>query len=44
MVTTSSCSGRVSIFLEGVKTHNSTSVVAKGHEGRWLLSHMNPKT
>ena len=37
MVTTSSCSGRVSIFLEGVKTNNSTSVVAKGHEGRWLF-------
>lgn len=43
MVTTSSCSGRVSIFLEGVKTNNSTSVVAKGHEGRWLFVTHEPK-
>lgn len=35
MVTTSLCSGRVSVFLEGNKT--KTQIGAKGHEGRWLF-------
>lgn len=39
MVTTSSCSGRVSVFLEGVKQSDNVhrSIGAKGHEGRWLF-------
>lgn len=44
MVTTSSCSGRVSVFLEGVK-HSETvnrSIGAKGHEGRWLFVTHDP--
>lgn len=35
MVSTSSCSGRVSVFLEGVK--QGPQIGAKGHEGRWLF-------
>ncbi|KAG7663460.1 uncharacterized protein J8A68_003007 [[Candida] subhashii] len=37
MVTTSSCSGRVSVFLEGKKQENDTKIIAKGNEGRWLF-------
>lgn len=36
MVTTSSCSGRVSVFLEGIKKQEG-QIGAKGHEGRWLF-------
>ncbi|EMG48615.1 hypothetical protein G210_0789 [Candida maltosa Xu316] len=43
MVTTSSCSGRVSVFLEGLKNMNSTSVVSKGNYGRWLFVTHDPK-
>ncbi|RCK59009.1 tRNA wybutosine-synthesizing protein 3 [Candida viswanathii] len=43
MVTTSSCSGRVSVFLEGVKSADSTSIVAKGNYGRWLFVTHDPK-
>lgn len=35
MVTTSLCSGRVSVFLEGKKHENQ--IGAKGNEGRWLF-------
>ncbi|KAF5209746.1 hypothetical protein E0198_004057 [Clavispora lusitaniae] len=35
MVTTSSCSGRVSVFLEGKKSDHQ--IGAKGNEGRWLF-------
>lgn len=35
MFTTSLCSGRVSVFLEGIK--DKTQVGAKGNEGRWLF-------
>lgn len=35
MVTTSSCSGRVSVFLEGIK--EGAQIGAKGNEGRWLF-------
>lgn len=44
MVTTSSCSGRVSVFLEGVKQSETVnrSIGAKGHEGRWLFVTHNP--
>ncbi|KAK6456564.1 methyltransferase TYW3-domain-containing protein [Scheffersomyces xylosifermentans] len=39
MVTTSSCSGRVSVFLEGVKnvSENDTKIGAKGNQGRWVF-------
>lgn len=40
MVTTSLCSGRVSVFLEGNKV--STQIGAKGNEGRWLFVTHNP--
>lgn len=45
MVTTSSCSGRVSVFLEGVKQSDAVnrSIGAKGHEGRWLFVSHDPK-
>lgn len=43
MVTTSSCSGRVSVFLEGVKSADSTSIVSKGNHGRWLFVTHDPK-
>ncbi|QLL33662.1 hypothetical protein HG536_0E05730 [Torulaspora globosa] len=37
MVTTSSCSGRLSIFLEGTKQHNGVQKSGgKGEGGRWL--------
>lgn len=35
MVTTSLCSGRVSVFLEGKKT--AAQIGAKGNEGKWLF-------
>lgn len=38
MVTTSSCSGRISVFLEGTKSHNNeVKVGGKGQGGRWLF-------
>ncbi|ABN65624.2 predicted protein [Scheffersomyces stipitis CBS 6054] len=39
MVTTSSCSGRVSVFLEGIKNvgHDDTKIGAKGNHGRWIF-------
>ncbi|OBA24095.1 hypothetical protein METBIDRAFT_76967 [Metschnikowia bicuspidata var. bicuspidata NRRL YB-4993] len=42
MVTTSLCSGRVSVFLEGNKT--KTQIGAKGHEGRWLFVTHDPES
>ncbi|RLV90083.1 tRNA wybutosine-synthesizing protein 3 [Spathaspora sp. JA1] len=36
MVTTSSCSGRISVFLEG-KPQGNTKIITKGNEGRWLF-------
>ncbi|KAI5948873.1 hypothetical protein KGF57_005271 [Candida theae] len=33
MVTTSSCSGRVSVYLEGIQN----KLVSKGNEGRWIF-------
>ncbi|EGV65023.1 tRNA(Phe) wybutosine-synthesizing methylase [Yamadazyma tenuis] len=40
MVTTSSCSGRVSVFIEGIKDH--TKIGSKGNEGRWLYVNHSP--
>ena len=40
MVTTSSCSGRVSVYLEGTAPDR---VVAKGNEGRWIFVTHDPK-
>lgn len=37
MVTTSSCSGRVSVFLEGIKDGEDLKIGAKGREGRWIF-------
>ncbi|CCH59808.1 hypothetical protein TBLA_0B09900 [Henningerozyma blattae CBS 6284] len=38
MVTTSSCSGRLSVFVEGNKVHNKTvKVGGKGDGGKWLF-------
>lgn len=37
MVTTSSCSGRVSVFLEGIKDKEQLQIGAKGNEGRWIF-------
>lgn len=42
MVTTSLCSGRVSVFLEGVKKVK-TQIGAKGNEGRWLFVTHHPE-
>lgn len=42
MVTTSLCSGRVSVFLEGNK-RQSTQIGAKGHEGKWLFVAHEPE-
>lgn len=42
MVTTSLCSGRVSVFLEGNKT--KTQIGAKGNEGRWLFVTHEPES
>ncbi|CCD24601.1 tRNA methyltransferase TYW3 NDAI_0D02870 [Naumovozyma dairenensis CBS 421] len=41
MVTTSSCSGRISVFAEGLKDHkNNVKVGGKGQGGAWLhVSH-----
>lgn len=41
LVTTSLCSGRVSVFLEGNKT--GTQIGAKGNEGRWLFVTHHPE-
>lgn len=41
MVTTSSCSGRVSVFLEGNKSE--TQIGAKGNEGNWLFVTHDPR-
>lgn len=41
MVTTSLCSGRVSVFLEGNKTQSQ--IGAKGNEGRWLFVTHEPE-
>lgn len=41
MVTTSLCSGRVSVFLEGNKT--GTQIGAKGNEGRWIFVSHDPE-
>lgn len=45
MVTTSSCSGRVSVFLEGIKDAEADSVQigAKGNQGRWLFVSHEPE-
>lgn len=39
MVTTSSCSGRVSVFLEGIKSDGGDDIQigSKGNSGRWLF-------
>lgn len=42
MVTTLSCSGRVSVFLEGNKAH-AEQIGAKGNEGRWLFVTHDPE-
>ncbi|GEQ70041.1 hypothetical protein JCM33374_g3717 [Metschnikowia sp. JCM 33374] len=42
MVTTSSCSGRVSVFLEGNKS--KTQIGAKGNDGRWLFVTHEPES
>lgn len=41
MVTTSSCSGRISVFVEGTKQHDSVNKTGgKGQGGKWLyVSH-----
>lgn len=45
MVTTSTCSGRVSVFLEGVKNINQDGIKigAKGNHGRWIFVTHDPK-
>lgn len=45
MVTTSSCSGRVSVFLEGVKNidQDDIKIGAKGNYGRWIYVTHDPK-
>ncbi|EGW34347.1 uncharacterized protein SPAPADRAFT_134561 [Spathaspora passalidarum NRRL Y-27907] len=43
MVTTSSCSGRVSVFLEGKHQEGQNKIIAKGNEGRWLFVTHNPE-
>jgi tRNA wybutosine-synthesizing protein 3 len=43
MVTTSSCSGRVSVFLEGVKVKNDEEKLGgKGDGGKWLFITHDP--
>ncbi|KAK6462425.1 putative trna-YW synthesizing protein [Scheffersomyces coipomensis] len=47
MVTTSSCSGRVSVFLEGVKDiehDDDIKIGAKGNAGKWLFVTHDPST
>lgn len=46
MVTTSSCSGRVSVFLEGIKNVDlgDTKIGAKGNEGKWIFVTHDPKS
>lgn len=45
MVTTSSCSGRVSVFLEGIKNidEDDIKIGAKGNYGRWIFVTHDPK-
>lgn len=45
MVTTSSCSGRVSVFLEGMKNidQDDIKIGAKGNYGRWIFVTHDPK-
>ncbi|CCE88540.1 Piso0_001307 [Millerozyma farinosa CBS 7064] len=45
MVTTSSCSGRVSVFVEGIKETDDDKVKigAKGNEGKWLFVTHEPE-
>lgn len=44
MVTTSSCSGRVSVFVEGNKVrHHDVKLGGKGEGGRWLFVTHNSK-
>lgn len=45
MVTTSSCSGRVSVFLEGIKNidQDDIKIGAKGNYGRWIFVTHDPK-
>lgn len=45
MVTTSSCSGRVSVFLEGMKNidQGEIKIGAKGNDGRWIFVTHDPK-
>ncbi|CUM65464.1 uncharacterized protein PRCAT00003104001 [Priceomyces carsonii] len=40
-VTTSSCSGRLSVFLEGIKIGDK--IGAKGNQGRWIFVSHDPK-
>lgn len=40
MVTTSSCSGRVSVFIEGIK--EKEKIGSKGNEGRWIYVNHDP--
>lgn len=46
MVTTSSCSGRVSVFLEGIKdiSADDIKIGAKGNYGRWIFVTHEPKS
>lgn len=41
MVTTSSCSGRVSVFIEG-KKHRDSQIGSKGNEGHWMFVTHDP--
>lgn len=41
LVTTSTCLGRVSVFLEGVKT--KSQIGAKGNDGKWLFVTHHPE-
>lgn len=45
MVTTSSCSGRVSVFVEGIKEadNGKVKIGAKGNEGKWLFVTHEPE-
>lgn len=45
MVTTSSCSGRVSVFLEGIKNveEGDIKIGSKGNDGKWIFVTHDPK-
>lgn len=45
MVTTSSCSGRVSVFLEGVKNvgQGDMKIGSKGNDGKWIFVTHQPQ-